>query len=68
MLLQNNKNITKSQTLLLSFAQSGEGVSDAQISTDEQWLLFLAGSSSESQLLQKEIIYDIKEIMSHDIR
>lgn len=41
--------ITKSQTILLSFAQSGEEISDAQISTNGQWILFLAGSLSESQ-------------------
>ncbi len=41
--------ITKSKTTLLSFAQSGEEIYDAQISTDGQWLLFLAGSFSESQ-------------------
>lgn len=41
--------ITKSQTMLLSFAQSGEEISDAQISTNGQWILFLAGSRKESQ-------------------
>ena len=41
--------ITKSQTILLSFAQSGEEISDAQISTNGQWILFLAGSLSANQ-------------------
>ena len=40
--------ITKSQTILLSLAQSGEEISDAQIGQG-QWILFLAGSLSESQ-------------------
>ncbi len=41
--------IAKSKTILLSFAQSGEEISDAQISTDGQWILFLTRSISESQ-------------------
>jgi len=41
--------ITKHKTILLSFAQSGEQISDAQISTNGQWILFLTGSLSQSQ-------------------
>lgn len=41
--------ITKSKTVLLSFAQTGEGISDAQISANGQWILFLTVSLSENQ-------------------
>lgn len=41
--------ITKSKTTLLSLIKSGEEISDAQLSADGQWILFLAGSFSESQ-------------------
>ena len=41
--------ITRSKTILLSLVQSGEEISDAQLSTDGQWILFLAGSFSENQ-------------------
>jgi hypothetical protein len=41
--------VTKSKTILLSFAQTGEGITEAQISTNGQWILFLATSLSENQ-------------------
>jgi len=41
--------ITKSKTILLSLVQSGEEISDAQLSTDGQWILFLVGSFSQNQ-------------------
>lgn len=41
--------ITRSKTILLSLVQSGEEISDAQLSTDGQWIIFLAGSFSENQ-------------------
>lgn len=41
--------ITKSKSVLLSFTNSGEGISDAQLSTNGQWILFLANSLSTNQ-------------------
>lgn len=41
--------VTKSKTILLSFAQTGEEITEAQISTNGQWILFLATSLSENQ-------------------
>jgi eukaryotic-like serine/threonine-protein kinase len=41
--------ITKSKTMILSLVRSDEEISEAQISTDGQWILFLSGSISDNQ-------------------
>lgn len=41
--------VTKSKATLLSFAQASEAISEAQLSSNGQWILFLANTASGGQ-------------------